>query len=249
MMETLHSGPAAISMDGIYRRQRFIYDATRRYYLLGRDRLIADLDVPDGGSVLEIACGTARNLIKAARRYPTARLHGLDISAAMLQTAARSVVRSGCETRIFLNAGDATDFDAAALFGIDSFDRVFISYSLSMIPSWPDVVRRAATCVAPGGTLHVVDFGDFARYPALFRRAQLAWLRRFSVMPIAGFETKIAALADELGFTASTAKLYGGYAVKVRIEHRIQRCPPSSPRTQRSGDPGSTMPPATAAPR
>ena len=30
-------------MDAIYRRQRHIYDATRKYYLLGRDRLIADL--------------------------------------------------------------------------------------------------------------------------------------------------------------------------------------------------------------
>jgi S-adenosylmethionine-diacylgycerolhomoserine-N-methlytransferase len=213
---------AAVAMDGIYRRQRFIYNATRRYYLLGRDRLIADLDVPDGGTVLEVACGTARNLIKAARRYPSARLHGLDVSEAMLQTAARSVVRSGCEGRIFLNAGDATDFDPATLFGVASFDRVFISYSLSMIPSWKDVVRRAAACVAPDGALSIVDFGDFARYPSLVRRAQISWLNRFSVMPIAGFEAKIAGLAVELGFTASTARLYGGYAVEARLERRSQ---------------------------
>ncbi|MEL6677443.1 MAG: SAM-dependent methyltransferase, partial [Pseudomonadota bacterium] len=31
-------------MNGIYRRQRVIYDATRKYYLLGRDHLIRDLD-------------------------------------------------------------------------------------------------------------------------------------------------------------------------------------------------------------
>ena len=37
---------AAEKMDVIYRRQRFIYDATRRYYLFGRDRLIADLPRP-----------------------------------------------------------------------------------------------------------------------------------------------------------------------------------------------------------
>ena len=35
-------------MDRIYRRQRHVYDLTRKYYLLGRDRLIADLDVPRG---------------------------------------------------------------------------------------------------------------------------------------------------------------------------------------------------------
>ena len=30
-------------MDGVYRHQRHIYDSTRKYYLLGRDRLIAGL--------------------------------------------------------------------------------------------------------------------------------------------------------------------------------------------------------------
>ncbi|TIV74063.1 MAG: SAM-dependent methyltransferase, partial [Mesorhizobium sp.] len=33
-------------MDGVYRWQRHIYDLTRKYYLLGRDRLIDGLDVP-----------------------------------------------------------------------------------------------------------------------------------------------------------------------------------------------------------
>ena len=42
-------------MDGVYRYQRHIYDLTRKYYLLGRDGLIADLDVPAGGAVLEMA--------------------------------------------------------------------------------------------------------------------------------------------------------------------------------------------------
>ena len=57
-------------MDGIYRHQRHIYDATRKFYLLGRDEMIEGLAVPSGGSVLEIGCGTGRNLIAAARRYP-----------------------------------------------------------------------------------------------------------------------------------------------------------------------------------
>jgi len=66
-----HTGAsAAAHMDAIYRYQRYIYDASRKYYLLGRDRLIGELAPPPGGSVLEIACGTGRNLVKAARRYP-----------------------------------------------------------------------------------------------------------------------------------------------------------------------------------
>ena len=80
-------------MDGVYRYQRHIYDLTRKYYLLGRDRLLAGLDVPPDGTVLELGCGTGRNIVLAARRYPAARFFGLDISAAMLETAAASLAR------------------------------------------------------------------------------------------------------------------------------------------------------------
>jgi S-adenosylmethionine-diacylgycerolhomoserine-N-methlytransferase len=216
----LDTASAAEKMDGIYRHQRFIYDATRRYYLLGRDRLIADLHVPPGGTVLEAGCGTARNLIRAAQRYPEARLYGLDVSEEMLRSARSSVARCGLAKRIVVGSGDATAFDAAELFGVQGFDRVFISYALSMIPSWPDVVKKAAACVAPGGVLLVVDFGDFSRYPGFVRRAQLGWLRRFSVIPIPAFESKIKTLADEIGFTATTTRLYGGYAIQARLERR-----------------------------
>ena len=34
---------AALLMDRMYRRQRHIYDATRKFYLLGRDGAIAAL--------------------------------------------------------------------------------------------------------------------------------------------------------------------------------------------------------------
>jgi S-adenosylmethionine-diacylgycerolhomoserine-N-methlytransferase len=215
-------GSAAEKMDNIYRRQRFIYDATRRYYLLGRDRLIADLRVPGEATVLEVGCGTARNLVQAARRYPQAQLYGLDISEAMLRTARTSVARGGLASRITLAAGDATAFDTDALFGVPSFDRVFISYALSMIPAWPEVVKCAAAHVAPGGTLLIIDFGDFAQYPGLLQRAQGAWLRRFSVTPIPDFENRIKALASESGFDATTERLYGGYAIEVRLERRVK---------------------------
>ncbi len=211
---------AAEKMDAIYRRQRFIYDTTRRYYLLGRDRVIADLRPPSKGTVLEVCCGTARNLIRAAQRYSDARFYGLDVSEAMLQSARASVARSGLNARIVLGRADATVFDSAELFGVQCFDRVFISYSLSMIPPWPEVVKRAAASLAPGGKMHIVDFGDFDRYPALIRRAQLLWLRRFSVRPIPEFESKIRILAEQAGLKAATERLYGGYAIQVCLEHR-----------------------------
>ena len=211
---------AAEKMDVIYRHQRLIYDATRRYYLFGRDRLIADLRPPAKGAVLEIGCGTARNLICAAEQYPEARFYGLDVSEAMLCSARASVARRSLAARIVLRKGDATAFDSANLFALQSFDRIFISYALSMIPAWRDVVRHAATCVTPGGEIFIVDFGDFERYPAFLRSAQRAWLRRFSVVPIPAIERKIGMLAEQIGLKAATEKLYGGYAIQIRLQHR-----------------------------
>ncbi len=86
---------AAALMDRMYRRQRHIYDLSRKFYLLGRDEAIARLRPAPGDKVLEIACGTGRNLIQLARAYPEARLFGLDVSREMLATAAASTARAG----------------------------------------------------------------------------------------------------------------------------------------------------------
>jgi S-adenosylmethionine-diacylgycerolhomoserine-N-methlytransferase len=211
---------AAEKMDAIYRRQRFIYDATRRYYLFGRDRMIAGLEPPKGGAVLEIGCGTGRNLIRAAHRYPEASFYGLDVSEEMLRSARASVARSGFGSRIVLAKGDATAFDPAKLFGPSSFDRVFVSYALSMIPEWRDVVRGAAASLSPDGKLVILDFGDFEGYPGLMRRVQLAWLARFSVKPVPSMDRKIGMLAEQVGLAAATERLYGGYAILATLQPR-----------------------------
>ena len=65
---------AAALMDRMYRRQRHIYDLSRKFYLLGRDEGIARLRPASGDKMLEIGCGTGRNLVKLAQAYPEARL-------------------------------------------------------------------------------------------------------------------------------------------------------------------------------
>ncbi|MGO8141192.1 class I SAM-dependent methyltransferase, partial [Rhizobium leguminosarum] len=73
-----------------YRYQRHIYDRTRKYYLLGRDSTIRNLDVPECGTLLEVGCGTGRNMAFAYRHFPTAKLFGLDISQEMLISARKT---------------------------------------------------------------------------------------------------------------------------------------------------------------
>ncbi|RUU77969.1 class I SAM-dependent methyltransferase [Mesorhizobium sp. M7A.F.Ca.MR.362.00.0.0] len=199
-------------MDGVYRWQRHIYDLTRKYYLLGRDRLIAGLDVPAGGTVLELGCGTGRNIILAARRYPDARFFGLDISAEMLETASAAIAREGLLDRVTLAQGDATAFDARALFGRNSFDRVFVSYSLSMIPGWEKTVSAALAALSPNGSLHIIDFGQQEGLPGWFRTLLRGWLKKFHVAPRESLREVLESESRRTSASFRFRTLYRGYA-------------------------------------
>jgi S-adenosylmethionine-diacylgycerolhomoserine-N-methlytransferase len=205
-------------MDSIYRRQRHIYDLSRKYYLLGRDRLLADLEPPAGSPVLEIGCGTGRNLIEAARRYPRTRFFGLDISTEMLTSAIDAIARAGLAPRVRVTHADAGDFDPFKLFGTFLFDRIFISYSLSMMPHWPAVLDHAAAVLAHNGELHIVDFGRQERLPDGFRRLLRRWLALFEVTPRDRLDANLAAIAERLGAKLTIERPYRGYA-----QHAILR--------------------------
>ncbi|WP_409068142.1 class I SAM-dependent methyltransferase [Agrobacterium vitis] len=209
-----HSGPNldrqhASKMDQVYRSQRHIYDLTRKYYLLGRDTAIVGLDLPKDGSLLEVACGTGRNLICTERLYPMSHLYGLDISSEMLVQARRNF--RGRPRQPDLRIADASAFNAAD-FTMTGFDRVLISYALSMIPDWQKAIACSLAALNPGGSLHIVDFGQQEHLPGWFRTGLHAWLARFHVTPRANLREELTAQADAAGATLSFSPLYRGYA-------------------------------------
>ncbi len=204
-------------MDGMYRYQRHIYDLTRKYYLFGRDRTIEHLDVPVGGSLLEVGCGTGRNMLLAYRRFPSARFYGLDISREML-ISARSNFR-GLKQMPDFRVADATAFSPAD-FGIGGFDRVMISYALSMIPDWQRAVDASLDAIAPGGELHIVDFGQQEGLPGWFRAVLKGWLRKFHVTPRADLLNVLEEKALARGMMLKIEKIGRGYAWRaVVIRH------------------------------
>lgn len=200
------------SMNRMYRRQRHIYDVTRKYYLLGRDAAIARLQPAPGSSVLEIGCGTGRNLVRAAERYPDALFFGVDVSTAMLTSARGAIGRAGLDGRVRVAHGDATAFEPTLPFQRAQFDRILISYSLSMIPHWETALDRALELLAPGGALHVVDFGDQRRLPAWFRAGLRHWLALFEVAPRDGLAGALAVRAAQVGADLTVEPIYSGYA-------------------------------------
>ena len=210
--DTAWPAEATDRMNRMYRRQRHIYDGTRRYYLLGRDQMIARLQPAAGASVLEIGCGTGRNVVHAAGLYPDARFFGIDVSTEMLTSAISAISRRGLTNRIRVAHGDGTAFDPQVLFGIPQFDNVMISYSLSMIPDWRRVLEAALSRLKPGGRLHIVDFGGQERLPGIARALLLRWLAMFDVTPRDDLERVLSAMAGGCGASLTFERPFRGYA-------------------------------------
>ncbi|MBY3041799.1 class I SAM-dependent methyltransferase [Rhizobium leguminosarum] len=201
-------------MDGMYRYQRHIYDLTRKYYLLGRDSTIRNLDVAEGGSLLEVGCGTGRNMALAHRHFPTAKLFGLDISQEMLISARKTFATKA--TIPEFRVADATAFTPHE-FGVSGFDRILISYALSMIPDWERAVDASIAALNPGGQLHIVDFGQQEGLPGWFRRMLQSWLAKFHVTPRPDLREVLEAQAHENNATLVFDAVGGGYAWRAAI--------------------------------
>ena len=202
-------------MDSMYRLQRYFYDFTRKYYLLGRDRLLNEMTVNDGDHVLEAGCGTARNLIILARRYPNAHFYGLDASAAMLETAKKKADAAGVKNITFKTAlADNFSFDET--FGLSSkFDTIFFSYSISMIPPWLESINNAVANLSDKGTLYIVDFYDQAEL-YIFAPMLKWWLSKFHVTHWEGLIPFINSL-NSLSLKAEVTPLFRRYSFISKI--------------------------------
>ncbi len=175
-------------MDSVYRNTRHFYDLTKPMFLFGRDELLDSLHPKVDETICEIGCGTARNLIYLARRYQNTNFIGIDASALMLEIASKKVKKEKLSSQIKLIHG---------LAGIHEFqkkiDRMVFSYSLSMMSKPREILENCLEQMPPGGTIHIVDFGDFKMWPEVFKSSTVKFLNLFEMFPkpdsVRDFET------------------------------------------------------------
>jgi S-adenosylmethionine-diacylgycerolhomoserine-N-methlytransferase len=169
------------NMDRMYRYQRYFYDATRKFYLFGRDRLIAQMHVQPGETVLEVGCGTGRNLVILAKKFPRTKFFGLDASSEMLKTA-QAKVDANKVSNVDLQVALADDFTADGTFSLaEPFDSIYFSYSITMIPTWRESIANALANLKPGHKVYIVDFYDQKGLPIWFQKVLKVWLKQFHV--------------------------------------------------------------------
>ncbi|MFN3700307.1 MAG: class I SAM-dependent methyltransferase [Alphaproteobacteria bacterium] len=200
-------------MNRMYRWTRHIYDASRKYYLLGRDTLIRRIKITEQDVVCEIGCGTARNLIKLAEKHPDFRFYGLDASDEMLKTAHSALKYTGLSSNVALVQGFAQSFEPQKLFALERpINKFIFSYSLSIIPPWKESIDHTLALLPAQGEIHIIDFGAQSGLPRFVRAIIFGWLKLFHVYYRPEIEAHLQTLKAQGKGTLKIHNLYRGYA-------------------------------------
>lgn len=141
------------NIQGYYQFQSTIYDATRWAFLFGRNQILDYVPFNEQPKeIIEVGCGTGRNLKMLHNKYPKAHITGIDVSSDMLGIASKKTQNNSLitlEERTYCNG---TPVEKAP-------DLVLFSYVLTMInPQYSDCIIQAYKDLKRGGKIAVVDF-------------------------------------------------------------------------------------------
>lgn len=104
--------------------------------------------------ILDIACGTGDFSIAIARKAnPETKVHGLDLSAGMLEVMKEKVTKLGLDSRIVAEQGDSEKMSYAD----NSFDRVTIAFGIRNFEHREVALREILRVLKPGGRLVIIE--------------------------------------------------------------------------------------------
>jgi demethylmenaquinone methyltransferase/2-methoxy-6-polyprenyl-1,4-benzoquinol methylase len=119
-----------------------------------RRRAVERISLRHGERVVELGCGTGRNLgLLHDAVGETGHVVGVDAAPGMLDQARKIVATHGWQNVSLLNA------DAATVELDEPFDAAYFSLSYSVIPDRSAALDRAWEALRPGGRLVIMDAG------------------------------------------------------------------------------------------
>ncbi len=177
-----------------YRRHSQIYDATRWSFLFGRTRLIEQIHaLPNNPKILEVGCGTGKNLIQLKQKYADASITGVDLSPDMLEKAKNKITDSSIILkRMRYGSGN---------LNTENYDLILLSYSLTMMGAeYPHIITALKNDLNTDGCLAVVDF----------HTSPFSWFRKWMEMNHVDFEGSLYSLLGE-NFTSMHTNIHQAY--------------------------------------
>lgn len=152
----------------LFDRSAAHYDRFNSILSLGADRRwrnrAADtLVVPPHAHVLDVGTGTAVSAITIARRYPDARVTGIDINAKMLKVAEAAVARASLSDRIELMRVNGEEMP----FADATFNAVLLSFTIENMVNQGAGVKEISRVLKPNGSVVVLGLGGLPSSPVL----------------------------------------------------------------------------------
>lgn len=137
------------------------YDSSlEKLYFDSRKRAIELLEIQDGQTVLDVACGTGANFKHIQSTGKKITLYGTDFSEGMLEKARAAVVKNGFKNTTLFQA-DARMLSAETIekhIGKDvKFDRIICALGLSVIPEWETVLDNLIGLLKERGKIVILD--------------------------------------------------------------------------------------------
>lgn len=142
-------------LENYYRLHSAIYDWTRWSFLFGREQLLNNIPgLPNNPRILEVGCGTGKNLASLEYLFPDAQIYGIDLSGDMIHLA-RKKIQNDQQTELIKGAyGDPQ-------FQFKPFNLILLSYSLTMLGNQAEnILDQVYKDLASNGYIAVVDFHD-----------------------------------------------------------------------------------------
>ncbi len=179
-------------------------------FFFGRNELLDKLHPKAHETICEYECGTARNLIYIAKNFQNSKFIGVDASTQILEIAKRKIKKANLSNQIRLVHGVAGSFKFQ-----EKIDRIIFSYSLSMLNKPREILEDCLAQMPPGGSIEIVDFGDFKLWPAIFKSPTLRFLN------LLGFFPKVEFLKEfeiDKNITINYNIKLGGYSYMATIK-------------------------------
>jgi arsenite methyltransferase len=158
----------------IMANRTFSYNGTRKLAKDIVDGTAGYIDIPDGGTGLDVGCGSGALTIACAKRNPGAKMIGMDRWGAEYASFSKELCESNAEaegvSNVSFEKGDAVHLD----YDDETFDAVTSNYVYHNISgvNRQQLLRESLRVLKKGGTFAIHDIMSKMKYGNIERFAQ-----------------------------------------------------------------------------